>query len=329
MFLHRLGKTRAPEFPDDLRWLNSKELSLSKLKGKVVLIDFWTYSCINCVRTFPHLRRWHELYESKGLVIVGVHTPEFEFEKDELKLKEALAKYKIDYPVAMDNEYRVWNLYQNKWWPRKFLIDSNGLVVYDHIGEGGYAETEHAIQKALKEIGAEDLPNIPPDESLGGRVCYRVTPELYLGYIRGKYANLEKIHAHEEFAYTTSEIKEDEIPYLNGHFKIESEYIEHSRAVPSASEFVGVRYSAFGVNLVIDPGMAVGGELIMELDGKPLPEDMLGEDAEIVDGRSVIKLDKARVYKLINSEVYHKGVLRVFIKNAGVKLYAFTFNGCL
>lgn len=142
---------KAPEFDRVTGYLNTKPIGLSDLKGKVVLVDFWTYSCINCIRTIPYLVDWNEKYADKGLAIVGVHAPEFEFEKNIENVKEAVERFGIKYPVIQDNDKGTWNAYQNQYWPRKYIVDNEGYVRYDHIGEGGYAETEKVIQSLLQE----------------------------------------------------------------------------------------------------------------------------------------------------------------------------------
>ncbi|MCY1285013.1 Protein DipZ [compost metagenome] len=140
---------KAPEFTGIEKWLNSEPLTLAGLRGKVVLVDFWTYDCINCIRTLPHVRQWHDKYRDKGLVVVGVHTPEFGFEKSTANVQAALKRFDIRYPVAQDNMYATWNAWRNQYWPALYLVDANGNVVYKHFGEGNYAQTEAAIQKAL------------------------------------------------------------------------------------------------------------------------------------------------------------------------------------
>lgn len=328
MFLHRLNKTKAPELIDDLTWLNSKPLTLNELRGKVILLDFWTYSCVNCIRTFPHISRWFDLYKDKNLQIIGIHTPEFAFEKDQAYVKQALQKYNIQYPIVLDNDYKIWKSYQNKWWPRHFIIDSHGYIIHDHIGEGGYAETEHAIQKALIAIGEKDLPPIPPDESLGGQICYPVTPELYLGYARGAYGNETPIIPHSENSYTDLGNRKEAIPYLNGHFKVEAEYIENTRNIPSFNEYIALKYGAFAVNIVIDPNNNLRSELKVDLNGQPISEDMAGEDIIFKSGQSYLKLDSPRMYSIIKAQNFHRGDLRLGLKDSNLRFYALTFNGC-
>ncbi len=169
----------APEFTSIAQWLNNDTpLTLEGLRGKVVLVDFWTYSCINCIRTLPYLVSWYEKYRDQGFVIVGVHTPEFEFEKKTSNVEEAMKRHKIKYPVAQDNDYGTWQVYNNRYWPAHYLIDAEGNIRQYHFGEGAYAETETAIQELLKEAGqkvAADISNIEAEKSSG-----QETPETYL-----------------------------------------------------------------------------------------------------------------------------------------------------
>ena len=145
----------APELANIMGWLNSPPLRLEQLRGRVVFLDFWTYSCINCVRTIPYVNELHRKYSSdEGLVIIGVHTPEFEFEKDESNVRGAARKLRIEYPVALDSENTTWKLYGNRYWPRQTLIDYAGQVRYEHIGEGGYEEIEQQVVGLLKEAAA-------------------------------------------------------------------------------------------------------------------------------------------------------------------------------
>lgn len=329
MFLHRLGKVKASEFPKKLTWLNSNSLTLKSLSGKPVLIDFWTYSCINCIRTLPHLSAWHNAYKDLGLTIIGVHTPEFDFEKDQTNVEKAIEKFDIQYPVVLDNDYKIWNLYANRWWPRKFLIDSHGSIVYDHIGEGGYAETEQAIQKALIEIGAKDLPAIKPDMSVGGGICYRTTPETYLGFLRGRFGNVSSKTPNKEDVYTDTDQHEESMVYLKGHWHVSSESLRHERKLPHASEYLLLKYSAFSINLVMGSLDSKSAKIEIELDSRPLPEDMAGEDVKInKDGKATVTVKESRMYRLIDSDTYHRGKLKIKTSSGNLELFAFTFGGC-
>ena len=138
-----------PEFQGISQWLNSAPLTVGDLKGSVVLVQFWTFACINCQRTLPYIVQWHQQYAAQGLKVVGIHTPEFAFERDVNNIKQALQKHKITYPVPIDNDYKTWKAYSNEYWPHMFLADRQGLVRYDHIGEGAYDTTEQTIRKLL------------------------------------------------------------------------------------------------------------------------------------------------------------------------------------
>ncbi|RZT29035.1 thioredoxin family protein [Cupriavidus agavae] len=144
----------APEFAGITHWLNSPPLTMQQLKGKVVLVDFWTYACGNCVNTLPYVTKWYDKYKDQGLVVVGVHTPEFPFEKSTANVQAALKEYGIRYPVAQDNNYATWSAYHNQYWPALYLVDANGRIVYQHYGEGSYGDTEAAIRKLLAERNA-------------------------------------------------------------------------------------------------------------------------------------------------------------------------------
>ncbi|GGP28148.1 thioredoxin family protein [Silvimonas amylolytica] len=148
------SNSAAPEFTGINQWINSPPLTLNKLRGKVVLVDFWTYSCINCIHTLPYVKQWYEKYKDQGLVVVGVHTPEYPYEASSNNLQDAIKRYGIHYPVAQDNDYATWNAWQNQFWPAIYLIDAQGKVVYHAVGEGNYADTEAEIQKLLAQAKA-------------------------------------------------------------------------------------------------------------------------------------------------------------------------------
>jgi thiol-disulfide isomerase/thioredoxin len=330
MFLKRFAKTRAPEFPEGLTWLNGKPLKMADLRGKVVLIDFWTYSCINCQRTLPHVTRWDKAYREKGLVIIGVHTPEFAFEKIEENVQAAIAEAGIEYPVVLDPDNKVWSLYANRYWPQKYLINKLGNIVYDHAGEGAYAQTEHEIQKALQDTGAKDLPAIGPDDSVGGSVCYRTTPETYLGFLRGHIGNMGENLPDMEEAYTAIGEMKDDVPYLHGHWKIGSEFVEHTKTLPMATEYLALKYSAFSVNLVMSTTNGKTATVTVELDGKPIPKDFAGSDVHInKDGTAEIVIKDSRMYKIVNAKMYHKGTLKLKTASGNLRMFAFTFGGCV
>ena len=186
---------KAPDFVGIDKWINSEPLRIEQLRGKVVLVDFWTYTCINCIRTLPYIKEWDKKYRDQGLVIVGVHTPEFDFEKKYDNVLKAVNEYQLKYAVAQDNNYATWSVYQNRYWPHKYLIDIDGYIRYDHIGEGNYDETEKMIQLLLKErmerINQKNGINVnisKPKEAIDVNPYGVGTPEIYFGYqvSRGK-----------------------------------------------------------------------------------------------------------------------------------------------
>lgn len=148
---------KAPEFTQIAGYLNTDPITIADLKGKIVLVHFWTYTCINCIHTVPYLNEWYKNYSDKGLVIVGIHTPEFDFEKNLDNVKQAVKEYKIEYPVLQDNNYATWNAYENRYWPRDYVVDTEGYIRYNHIGEGGYTNTENVIKSLLSESKSQKL----------------------------------------------------------------------------------------------------------------------------------------------------------------------------
>src|SRR5687768_7616968 len=179
---------RAPELRGITGWINSEPLTMAGLRGKAVLVDFWTYSCVNCVRTLPYVNAWHEGYKDKGLVIIGVHTPEFEFEHDRSNVEAAVARFGISYPVAIDNDYATWKAYKNRYWPAHYFIDVKGNIRYQHFGEGGYDHSEGVIRALLQEIGSP-AQNVNAGAGVSTDVdLARIgTPETYLGFQRVEY----------------------------------------------------------------------------------------------------------------------------------------------
>lgn len=323
------AKTRAPEFPADLVWLNSDSLTMKLLRGKPVLIDFWTYSCVNCLRTLPHVKNVYKMYKKLGLAVIGVHSPEFEFEKDEMNVRRAIDELGIEYPVVLDSDFAIWKQFANRVWPHVFLIDAQGSIVFDHAGEGGYAEIEMEIQKTLSEIGLTKFPFILHDGGHGGEVCYRTTPETYLGYLRGNIGNAhDKLPDSEEVFDDVVECSEG-IPCLHGHWRQTAEYIEHTRSLPIATEYLSLKYSAFDVNLVM--GALDDRETIIDIfiDDKPIPASMTGSDVVIdEDGKTHIHITNHRLYSIIRVDHYHNATLRIGVRSAGLRMYAFTFGGC-
>ncbi len=304
----------APELIPGGEWLNSEPLKLADLRGKVVLIDFWTYSCINCQRTFPYLKSWWEKYKDKGLVIIGVHSPEFEFEKNVRNVEQALRDFGLTYPVMQDNNFATWQAYNNRYWPAKYLIDKDGNIRYSHFGEGQYDQTEEAIQELLKESGsdvsAEQISN--PEYRI-----YARTPELYLGYGRMEYlASPEKVQPNREAVYSLPTVLSPNTFAYQGNWTVMTEY-----SAPSAGARLHLNFEAKEVFLVARPknGNGTAGTIKIFLDNQV---QALGEDSQ--DG--VVTVDTDRLYKLINLSEPGRHELRIEFEDDNVEIYAFTFG---
>lgn len=302
----------APNFVGITEWINSPPLTISDLKGKVILIDFWTYSCINCIRTFPYLKHWDEAYRDKGLVIVGVHTPEFEFEKSPKNVKDAVQRFGILYPVAMDNDYKTWQAYGNIYWPAHYLIDQTGIVRQFHFGEGKYGETENAIRQLL------GLPPLVIKEK-EEKVSTHLTPETYLGYKRARtYIPGTNIVQDKVFDYPfMGEPGHDQIS-LQGPWLVSGESI----TAKGPNAILKLNFQANRVYLVL--GGASSQPIRVELDGKPVLKENWTKD---MNAQGEIYIKEPKKYDIVDmkgkGEGYHQVALHI---PEGISAYAFTFG---
>ena len=337
---------RAAEIEGIKAWLNSEPLTLAGLRGKVVLVDFWTYTCINCIRTFPFLKLWHSRYADDGLVIIGVHSPEFEFEKDQDNVTRATQEDGIIWPVAMDNDFVTWRNYSNRFWPAKYLVDKNGEVRYTHFGEGRYAETEEKIRELLLETGAEfvggDIP-LPKDQTVDPAYLNtrgaEVTRELYGGYERGYNDFLYGRGGYlKQQAYynNPNQVVEFDSPgdldphqiYLDGPWLVGPESIKHGRATDMHQDPLSLVYSAVSVNAVLTSESGEDYRVRITVDGEYLTEETKGEDIIIgSDGESYLMVDGARMYRVLaNSEYKRRELLTMSSNSPDFGLFAFTFG---
>ncbi len=326
--------THAPELPSDTGpWINSKPLDLKQLRqdGKVVLLDIWTYSCVNCVRTLPYLKKWWNDYHDKGLVIIGVHSPEFAFEKDLGNVKDAVQAQEIEYPVVLDSDYKIWNAFANHYWPRKYLIDTNGIIVYDHSGEGDYIETEHAIRKELQRANPKltfGPVSTHEHHHSEGAVCFPFSHELYCGYNRGTLGNRSDIGNNRELEYVdlSSESYEDEQFYLDGKWEVGGEFARHAESEIGS---IAIIYHGTEVNFVAKNSDINQGKVYIEVDGKPLREEAAGEDVILDDdGLSYINVAEPKMYQAIKDPDYGEHVFRIKTTSPSFSIYAYTFGGC-
>lgn len=311
----------------------------AEIDGKVVLYDIWTYSCINCLRTLPHLTAWAEKYADDGLVVVGIHSPEFEFEKDESNVRRAVEKHGIGYPVVMDNDKETWDAFKNRYWPHRFLADHEGYIRYDHIGEGAYPETERVVQGLLAEraaaLGAAAGAAGPAGEPGGGDLVdieafehtRFMTPELYLGYAfaygRNHLGNAEGFSPGSDVEYELPDVAGErrDLFYVGGTWANEE---GHMRLESDAGSIV-VRYYAKEVNIV------AGGDAEIEvtIDGRPVPERLRGSDVEAAapGAPTVVPVAGHDLYNLVSSDGQaEERVLRIDARGPGLAVYTFTFG---
>ncbi len=326
------AKIRAPELEDGI-WLNSPPLSMRGLRGRAVLIDFWDYTCVNCIRTLPYVKEWHRRYADKGLTVIGVHAPEFHFARWTDNVKRAIERFEISYPVVIDNDYRIWNAYANRYWPAKYLTDRKGYLRYYNLGEGNYLETELAIQQLLREIDpAAELPQpMEPvrDSDYPGAYCPRVTPELYLGYRRGLMGNAEGYRPEETVEYQQPQRIEEDRFYAVGRWLNRPEYMLLSEEEGRAGQII-LRYTASEVNLVLRPVERSEALVYLEQDGGPVEPADKGDDVEYDDsGRSLVRVREPRMYNLIKNRRIGAHSLKLTSFGSGLAAYAFTFVSCV
>jgi cytochrome c biogenesis protein CcdA/thiol-disulfide isomerase/thioredoxin len=309
---------QAPEFTGIARWLNTapgQEPTLRGLRGRVVLVDFWTYTCINCLRTLSHLRAWDDRYHAAGLSIVGVHTPEFAFERRESNVRDAIAANGLRYPVALDNDYGTWNAWLNRYWPAKYLIDARGRVRYWHYGEGDYDETERAIRALLDEAGrapaGDAAAPVEADQAAPGVT----TPETYLGWERAQGFDGQGIRfGTHDFGTAERMPRPDEFAF-GGRWTIARE-----RATARAGARIDAHVGARRVFLVLgSPGRSR--QVRVLLDGEPLPDRLAGPDVR----GGVARVGAQRLYRLVDFGRVERRVVTLEFE-PGVSGYAFTFG---
>ncbi|MEO7208724.1 MAG: cytochrome c biogenesis protein DipZ [Steroidobacteraceae bacterium] len=316
-----------PSFAGATLWLNSPPLTPESLRGKVVVVDFWTYSCINCLRALPYVESWYQKYRDHGLVVIGVHAPEFAFEKDSGNVRRAVADLKITYPVAMDNDYAIWQAFNNQYWPAHYFIDATGRVRAHHFGEGDYDQSEQIVRTLLTEAGQSGLPpagmgsvkaagvEAPPDEA------HDQSPETYVGYRRAdNFASRGGFAQDQAHVYSAPAALKLNQWALGGSWKVDPE-----KAVLGASGGkIEFRFYARDLHLVLGPGS----------DGKPVrfrvtldgaqPAASHGADTDS-GGAGVI--DRQRLYQLIRqSGKVGEHVFSIEFFDPGVQAYSFTFG---
>jgi len=322
--IDKSGFKKAPDLRGIAYYLNTTPEELSKeMEDKVILYDIWTYSCINCIRTLPYITAWDDKYSEQGLLIIGVHSPEFEFEKDPENVKLANEKHGIGYPVVMDNDMETWKAFENRYWPRKYIADHEGFIRYDHIGEGGYQESEKVIQQLLKErsmaLGIEMASTSSLVDIEEFQHSMFRTPELYFGYHFAQ--NRNQLGSDEGFQpgriVTYSEPEKIDLHkfYPIGEWK----NYDDSMELISETGTIKLLYNAKEVNIVTENAA----ELEIFFDDKPLSAEYAGTD--IVNG-NMLQVNEAGLYNIINTDTSSSHHIEIKINGVGFQIFTFTFG---
>ena len=328
-------------------WTNSDPFSLDEAEGKVVLVDFWTYTCINCIRTLPWLKDWHYKYSDNGLIILGIHSPEFHFEKNPDNVRQAVEDFGIRYPVALDNGHMTWDSFRNNYWPAKYIFDKNGNLQYSHFGEGAYLETEEIIRQLLVQADMDisgikrglPVPSVGRDISTEPlTIRKRQTQELYtgsdwnrqlrdLGTVRNAYIG------NEEYFDGPDELKVFLDPgsrhrdqfYLEGSWVVGREKITHGRETGDFEDYIALKFSGSEVNVVLSvedfPYLVK-----VTLDGKTVENFDAGNDLIIDRNGSFLRVDRSAMYNVLKLDRFDTRELKLSSNSSAFSVYAFTFG---
>ncbi|MHB1273454.1 MAG: cytochrome c biogenesis protein DipZ [Rhodanobacter sp.] len=314
-----------PSLAGATQWLNSPPLSTESLRGKVVLVDFWTYSCINCIRALPYVRGWADKYRDHGLVVIGVHAPEFAFEKDPANVARAVRDLGVDYPVALDNDYAIWQGFHNEYWPAHYFIDAQGRIRHHHFGEGGYRESEDVLRQLLAAAGQKNLPTGYVDDNRHGVEAAASddptrSPETYVGYARaGNFAGGRVAHDEPRDYRAPASLATNQWAF-DGRWSVHDENAQ----LDQAGGRIVYRFRGRDLHLVLGPGSA--GKPIrfrVRIDGKPPGADH-GVDTD-ADGNGTVTAQ--RLYQLVRqASGSGERLFEIEFLDPGVQAYAFTFG---
>ena len=325
LFAKLRTETHLPGFDGAAGWLNSEPLAPEGLRGKVVLVDFWTYTCINWLRTLGHVRAWHEKYGARGLVVVGVHTPEFPFEHDADNVRWAAQDLRVPYPIALDPDYAIWRAFANNYWPAVYIADAEGRIRHMHFGEGGYAECEMAVQMLLREADRDGVPGnlvSVADEGFEAQADWGTlgSPETYLGYEQGQnLVAADAVEFDEPRTFGVPERLERNEWALSGNWTLGP-----GKSVANEAEGrLAFRFHARDVNLVMGPPASGPVAYRVLVDGEP-PGDAHGLDA---DEAGIGTLDRPRLHQLIREPgSITDRTFEITFAAPGAEAYCFTFG---
>ena len=340
------------EFKDPGPWINGDSFALSDKTGEVVLVDFWTYTCVNCIRTLPYLKDWHRKYGEHGLTIVGVHSPEFDFEKVFQNVDSAVSQLGVEHAVFLDNEKETWREFNNRYWPAKYLVDHEGIIRYQHFGEGDYAQTEHAIRKQLERAGF-DVSDIPAHTARPGGSFNQLdsrkgqTRELYAGtdrnylahrnhirfgqghpYIGNKeyFVSSDTSNMEEPVAFIDPGTYEDNVLYINGLWRKGDEYLSHARVTEDHSDYLILKFSGSEVNVVLEEGNEIY-RVRVTVNDIPLTRYEAGADIQFDENdQSYVEVGESRMFNIVKLRGSESQILKLSSNSSDFSVYAFTFG---
>ncbi len=312
--------------------LRGGTVDTAQLRGRVLLIDFWDYTCVNCLRTLPYVEAWSRKYRAQGLSVIGIHTPEFSFARDPQLVADAAGRFDLSYPIVLDNDYQLWQAFANRCWPAKYLVNGQGYIRVRHWGEGGYEEMERAIRELLLELSparAEALPTelvrLSASPVRDGAACLPCTRELYLGYQRGQVVNAEDLQLNTTIVYQRPTEQPLDTVALEGEWHATPEFLGHVGGEPAS---ILLHYQAAEVNIVLAPLAETPATVQLLIDGKPLPAGSWGEDVRERNGAPIVSVDLPRMYRLLRHEEMEEHLLELRTSSPGLAGFAFTFGAC-
>jgi thiol-disulfide isomerase/thioredoxin len=319
---------RAPELYGD-HWFNAQPVSIRDLRGQVILVDFWDFTSMNCIHALEYVKEWHKKYQDFGLVVVGVHTPEFKFARKVEVVERAINRAQITYPVVLDNEAFLWSAFGARSWPTKILIDKDGYVRYSHQGEGGYQQFERALQQLIVQSGFRgrlpDLTDPLREADSPGILCHRATGEMHLGYLKFALGNIEGYNPESIIDYVDPEIYLAERFYAKGKWLSTRECFSY-QGEQGESGSVIVQYDAAEVNAVMNPSTAGVSEVVVQQNGHSLSRECQGEDIVVGnDGASLVLVDSPKMYNLVKNREFGNHRLMLTTSSPNLEIYSFSF----
>ena len=318
------GVLKAAEFKG-LEWLNSDPIALKDLKGHAVLVHFWDYTYYNCLQAINYIKVWNGRYRDKGLVVIGIHAPEFSFSRKRENVIRAIEDIGIDFPVAMDNEFETWKAFSNRYWPSDYLIDTNGFLADYHIGEGGYKQFETSIQELMREINPhvvlpKTIDALRPEDQDGVRLT-SITPDVYLGFRRGRIGNKEGFIPYQSVDYSKPQELARDIYHAIGKW---TDLPECLRFEGDGDGEIVISYQANAAVVVVEPGPKGPQKFEVIQDGEPL-SDLEGLDTIREGDRTVVHCRHPRLYKIVKNKDVERHTLTLRTKSIGIKFYSLNF----